>query len=197
MRLPLEHGSAYTVDVFGDGVWENRVAHLLASYAASARLDYSLLELRDVANFPAASADVSKEANRDIAASNEVVVFIAAAQSVLRVRVELQIWDATPPFRKERGWQRTGAMRLTCPSGRLYLASPTSSPPFEIDDLPDGPGVYRLEVLYRGREGAMARIPEVNKETFELSCEEADPIFSKYADLEKYRIRMWWAQPLP
>lgn len=163
---------------------ETSIVHLLTPF-------YSMISVNDPEHYAdPEAAHIIKQARDSVVAATAHTVLIVTAQDLLQVQLDLQVWNGTPPFRVEQGWSRSATHTIECPSGGLSVV-PTTGSGFGSGPLPAGPDNYRIEVLWRGREGAEVRARETRQMMVDMSAEDAQQVVDRFAGLEKYRIRVW------
>ncbi|HUQ56328.1 hypothetical protein [Lentzea sp.] len=156
---------------------------------------YRLITMRDEDNDAGAGLDEAiTQADTVVVASTGYELVISCAQDILPVSVHLEVWSARPADADEPGWSRPRAFELECPSALVVLSSPTGG---ALDaSLPGGQGVYALDVVYRGREQALAARRHVLEHEDTVSHVQAVAA-TQPGGFERYRIRMWLMAPLP
>ncbi|MDG4811175.1 hypothetical protein O7634_30840 [Micromonospora sp. WMMD1120] len=99
------------------------------------------------------------------AATTGYEVYVTAAQDLIKVRARLEVWNR--PGGSADGFDDVLTFGLTCPSGVLQIGDGSGTAVGGID-LPDGPGVYTVQMQYRGRgetRAALRRLDERLSET--------------------------------
>lgn len=167
---------------------ETSIVHLLTPF-------YRAIIINDPEHYadPAARG-LARPAAHEVVAATPYTVLIGTAQDLLRLELNLQVWNGAPPFRDGRGWSRSGPHPIDCPTGELSVVPLTGSG-FGSGPLPEGPGPYLIDVLWRGREGAEVRARETRKLIADMSSNDAQRAIGRFAGLEKYRIRVWPGTP--
>ncbi|MDR7327673.1 MULTISPECIES: hypothetical protein [Catenuloplanes] len=129
-------------------------------YRVEWRPGHGVFSLRDVdCDAGVGASRAIEKAHRDVAAGTGLEVWIARAQDMFKVAVEVQTWTSRPGpgstgVADESAWSAPLSFRLECPTGEL-LVSDASSVPLTGIAAPAGPGHYRVEVLHRGRADAV------------------------------------------
>jgi hypothetical protein len=168
------------------------LARKVASFADSFTPAKGLLLVRDQLHYDdAAGSQLIDEAYRNVVGSGRQTLYIKCATDLLKVDVELQVWDTRPSAGVGAGWSRpTTPAAIEFPSAELVIGDSFGAG-FGTAPLPTGEGAYQIEVLWRGREGASVRAAEVLRLIATMSPDDEQRTIDRYAGLEKYRIRLW------
>lgn len=156
---------------------------------------YRLITLRDQDNDATPDPiQLITDAEANTAAANEYELIISCVQDLLTVLTRLEVWSGRPPGPERADWSTPLEFSLECPSGQLALGSPTGES--IAVNLPEGPGVYGVELVHRGRERAQELRSEIlHGGSIEQGVESVEA--SDEAKVERYCIRMWRQAPLP
>lgn len=97
-------------------------------------------------------------------AANTYRAYIHTAQEAARVSVAVEVHQDEGYANSSEGWEGERTVDIYCPTGRLIIelisagAVDLDPGPVESIELGSGEGVYRLRVLFRGREETAKRI---------------------------------------
>jgi hypothetical protein len=160
--------------------------------------DYRFFTIRDADSDAGVDADQAiTESNRNIAAGTGYELYVTVAQDLIPVDTHLEIWDAPPPppEGEEGDWSPWFDFTIACPTGLIRLGDATANA--IAAELPDGPGVYHIQLRHHGRQQAMDALRSfngrfVNRDLLDLGRE-----LHSHAGLEQYHLRMWRATDLP
>jgi hypothetical protein len=179
----------------------------VAVYRTNALALYGVLVLRD----PACDApdiddgQARRAAATHMVAANPYQAFIHAAQTVVRVDVELRLHTTAPDSPPDGACE----VSLVCPTGSLLVeqvsagpaplvrAGTPADPPVNEAALPAGPGVYRLRVHDHGRDATAHAVHAT------LTANQGAPVDRLAAALaplhgrEHYTVTAWYTGPLP
>lgn len=158
---------------------------------------YQLITVRDPdIDVTDHSASVIASARADVVASTETELFIHCAQDFIKVTTRLELWPRRPATAEPDGeWTTSPTFELVSPSGQLVMGTPTG----EAVDLPldEGPGLYGVDVLYRGRDHTVALRSSMFATHQDVLSDQAQQERELHAGTEQYRIRVWRETSLP
>jgi hypothetical protein len=146
--------------------------------------DYAYFTLRDAENYAGTGAETALAVAREnIAASTSYEIYVICAQDLLPVSITL---TDTPPA-PDPEWTVVAGLPLECPTGELRLGDATGNAvSAEIDT---GPGMYVVDVYYRGRSIAQERRRELLDRTSlanPISIEDT----AQFAGTEAYHLHL-------
>lgn len=173
------------------------MAHLYSTHDLLAYAEYGLLTVRDQdCDAGIGANEAIDRARKNVAASTGYELFIHCAQDLFKIAADLEVWDGAPPANvaTER-WSDPLEFELHCPSGDIALGSPTGA---AIGlSLPDGAGVYAIQVHHTGRDTATVRFQDYVRRLGTIPAEQSDREGQSAAGIERYLLRMWKNADLP
>jgi len=158
---------------------------------------YQLITVRDPdIDVTDHSASVIASARTDVVASTDTELIIHCAQDLIKVSVRLELWPRRPdPTGPDEEWTTSSAFKLMSPSGQLVMGTPTGE---AVDlTLDEGPGLYGVDVLYRGRDQIVALRSSLFTTHEDILSNQAQQERDLHAGAEQYRIRVWRETSLP
>ncbi|MEV7331364.1 hypothetical protein [Micromonospora sp. NPDC093244] len=158
------------------------------------RPDYRFFTVRDEeCDAAAGGAEALARAYGSGAATTGYEVYVTAAQDLIKVRARLEVWKQ--PAGPADGFDDLVTVTLTCPSGVLQMGDGSGTAVGGID-LPDGPGVYTVQVQYRGRVEARVALQRLDERMAGTHSSHWPALFAPFDGVEEYLIRIWFSDDL-
>jgi hypothetical protein len=148
--------------------------------------DYRLLTIRDVESD--AQTDMREAiaaAATDVAASTGYVLVVSVAQDLIPVDVRVEFASPQP------GLATDGALEfdIEFPTGQVLLRDMGVTG--IVEDLPDGPGLYRARVAWSGRAASAQAAHAFLRDRSDLPVEAWPDELARDAGTERYTVWLW------
>ncbi|HYN92929.1 MAG TPA: hypothetical protein VES42_03675 [Pilimelia sp.] len=135
-----------------------------------------------------------------IAGSNGRLIVVKTTTAVVKVAVDVQVWDAPPtPDQEPSGpWEASREVPLWSHSGAINAEQLYEAPPPQLVNiaLPTGAGHYTVRVAMTGRAALEPQWTDLRRRGLHLPFEEAFQLERQLDGAERYRLTVW-PRPTP
>ena len=168
-------------------------SHMLLQERVLVRSAHTVITIRG-ADADVTDMEALQRSTSDVVASSGYQLYISTIQQVIKVAVEIRVWDRPPSEGwKAEGWTRSAPMTLELPTKVLLVEETDGEIP--VTWSLRAPGVYRIHPSWRNREIAQQRLFHLletcgpDGRPLDLDCF----VRGRQAleGLEEYRLDLW------
>ncbi|OZV76740.1 hypothetical protein CA850_26350 [Micromonospora echinospora] len=147
---------------------------------------YRTLTVRDY-TLPdqAGTSEAIAAAQHHVAASNGAEIFIICAQDMLKIRTVIELHNTERPEANPGDWTERLLFELPFPSAEAHMGDGFGNA--VVMELPH-PGIYKVDVLYRGRNEAISQTLSIAEEFATMPTPQSIEWREQWAGIEEYRI---------
>ncbi|MFE9207591.1 hypothetical protein [Micromonospora sp. NPDC007230] len=151
------------------------------------RPQYSYLTVRDytLVDQPGFNQALTV-AQTQVAASNGSEIVIVCAQDTLRIRTVVYVHEDQPACSESDEWPGRISFTLPVPTSQLHVGDAFGNA--VIIDLPGPPGDFAVDISYRGREQARAKVAETIEQFAAMPLRQGMEWLEQWSGIEEYRI---------